>query len=141
MNDAGSRRTHERFMPLTDRFASVVFKSAGIYGILALLPLYLLESGLGPALGPPLQRPEHFYGFVGTALAWQLVFLVIAGDVRRFRPLMLPAVAEKLAFGVPAWILFAQGRVGAAVLVFGSIDLVLAVLFVLSYRATRSATV
>ena len=126
-------------MASTDRFARLVFRIAGIYGIVVLLPQYLLETGVGPAGGAPLQRPEHFYGFVGVALAWQLAFLVISRDVRRYRALMLPAVVEKLSFGVPVLLLVAAGRVGADVLVFGCIDLVLSVLFALAYRATRDA--
>jgi hypothetical protein len=122
-----------------DRFARRVFMSAGIYGIIVLLPQYLVETGLGPALPAPLQRPEHFYGFIGVALAWQAVFLIIARDVRRYRLLMLPAILEKLVFGVPVLLLYASGRVGADVLVFGIIDLVLGALFVLAFRATREA--
>jgi hypothetical protein len=126
-------------MAATDRFASLVFRIAGIYGIVVLLPQYLLETGVGPALPAPLQRPDHFYGFVGVALAWQLAFLVIARDVRRYRLLMLPAIVEKLSFGVPVLLLFAKGRVGADVLAAGSIDLVLCVLFTLAFRSTRDA--
>ena len=124
-------------MASTDRFARLVFRIAGIYGVVVLLPQYLLETGVGPAPSAPLQRPEHFYGFIGVALAWQLVFLVISRDVHRYRLLMLPAIVEKLSFGVPVWLLFAKGRVGADVLTFGSIDLVLSALFALAYRRTR----
>ena len=124
-------------MARADRFATHVFRTAGIYGLIALLPQYLIEAGIGPPLPAPLTRPEHFYGFIGVAVAWQLVFLVIARDVRRYRLLMLPAIVEKLSFGIPVWLLFFKQRVGVDVVVFGSIDLLLGVLFVLAYRATR----
>ena len=125
---------------MTDRFAQRVFRYAGIYGLITLLPQYLIELGVGPSDFLPIQRPEHFYGFVGLAVVWQLVFLMISRDVRRFRPLMIPAILEKLVFGVPVLLLFAKGRVGADVLVFGALDLVLAVLFFLAYRSTQTAT-
>ena len=64
------------------------------------------------------------------------MFLLVAGDVYRYRPLMLLAVPEKLAFGVPAIVLFVQHRIAANVLAFGLIDLGLGVLFVAAYRAT-----
>ena len=124
-----------------DRLARRIFIIAGIYGIVVLLPQYLVETGLGPALPAPLQRPEHFYGFIGVALAWQVVFLIIARDVRRYRLLMLPAILEKLVFGVPVLLLYASGRVGADVLVFGIIDLVLGALFVLAFRSTRDVAI
>jgi hypothetical protein len=127
-------------MQARDRFARRVFTIAAIYGMLVLLPQYLVETGYGPALPAPLRRPEHFYGFIGVALAWQVVFLVIAGDVRRYRPLMLAAMLEKLAFGVPVLVLYGRGRVAPDVLAAGLIDLALGALFVLAFRATRDAT-
>lgn len=117
-----------------------MFLLAGIYGILVLTPQYLAESGAGLALPEPIRNPEHFYGFVGLALVWQLVFLLIARDVERYRPLMLLAVLEKLAFGVPVLILYARGRVNAIVLSFGLIDLVLGVLFLAAFFAGREVT-
>ena len=74
--------------------AKWIFHAAGIYGILVLAPQYLMETG---AVGefPAIARPEQFYGFIGVALVWQLVFLFIARDVLRYRPLMPLAVLEK----------------------------------------------
>lgn len=120
-------------MTLGSRFARRVFAVAGIYGIVVLLPSYFVELG---AEAEPFERPELHYGFTGVALVWQLAFLVIARDVRRHRPLMLVAVLEKLSFGLPAAILYAQGRVSTPMLAAGAIDLVLGALFLLAYRAT-----
>lgn len=120
-----------------DRFAKRVFLGAAVYGIVVLLPQYFLEAKIGRDYPPPITHPEQFYGFIGVALAWQLVFLLMSSDVRRYRALMLPAVLEKLAFGVPAIVLYAIGRTAGSVAAVGSIDLVLGVLFVLAYRATR----
>ena len=120
------------------RFAARVFRIAAIYGILALAPQYFLEAKVGRDYPPPITHPEHFYGFLGVALAWQLAFLVIAKDPVLYRPFMLPAIAEKLAFGIAAPLLFLLGRAAAPVAFFGAIDLVLAALFFASYRATRS---
>ena len=119
------------------KFASRVFLFAGIYGILVLAPQYLAETGAGLALPEPIRNPEHFYGFVGLALVWQLVFILISRDVERFRPLMLLAVLEKLAFGVPVLLLYARDRVNAIVLAFGLVDLVLGVLFLAAFFSDR----
>jgi len=124
-------------MPPDSTFAKRVFQVAGIYGILVLAPQYLLELGIGPPLAAPIARPEHFYGFIGVALVWQFAFLLIASDVKRFRPLMLVGVFEKLVFGVPVILLYLKARVGADVLAFGLIDLALGGLFFMSYRTTR----
>lgn len=119
------------------RFARLVFLVAGIYGLLVLAPQYFMEAQIGRDYPPPITHPEHFYGFVGVALAWQLVFLVIARDPVRYRLLMLPAIAEKLAFSVPVIVLYAQDRVATAVVAVGSLDLVLGALFAAAFIATR----
>ena len=120
-------------------FARRVFFWAGVYGIVVLAPQYLIELGIGPQLAGPITRPEQFYGFIGIALVWQFAFLIIARDVQRYRLLMVPAVLEKLVFGVPVVLLFAAGRVGVDILFFGSIDLFLGALFALSFVKTREA--
>lgn len=116
-----------------------IFQGAGVYGILALAPQYFLENKIGLDFPPPITHPEHFYGFLGVALAWQVVFLIIARDVVRYRALMLPAVLEKVSFGAAAWALWAQGRVPAAIVFFGSVDLMLAALFAGAYRSLSAA--
>lgn len=116
-------------------FARRVFGIAGIYGLLVLIPQYLVEVGLPPMPRVHLSRPSDFYGFVGVALVWQFVFLLIASDPRRFKSLMPLAILEKLAFGMPVVLLFAAGRVPTAVLTFGAIDVLLACLFFLSLNA------
>jgi len=114
-------------------FARRVFLVAGVYGIVVLAPQYFVELGL-PA---PIERPEHFYGFIGVALAWQLVFLIVANDVVRYRPLMLASVLEKLVFGGAVAILYSTERVSIGVLLAGTLDLILGALFVAAFVATR----
>jgi len=117
-------------------FARRVFLVAAVYGVLVLAPQYFMEGAVGRDFPPPITHPEHFYGFIGVALAWQVLFFMIAADPVRFRPAMLAGILEKLAFGVAAIVLFAQGRLAAVVLGAGLIDLVLAALFLAAYRAT-----
>jgi hypothetical protein len=50
---------------------------------------------------------------------------------------MLVGILEKLSFGVPCWVLYAQHRLGnLAVLPFATIDLVLGTLFAVSWFRT-----
>jgi hypothetical protein len=118
------------------RFAKRVFTVAAIYGLLILTPQYFFEERIGRDFPPAITHPEHFYGFVGVALAWQVMFLVIARDPVRFRLAMLPAILEKATFGVAAVVLYVQGRIPLPTLGAGLIDLVLGTLFVLAYRWT-----
>jgi hypothetical protein len=121
------------------RFARRVYTVAGIYGLLVMFPQYFLEDKIGRDNPPPITHPEYFYGFIGIVLVWQLAFLVIARDPARFRALMPVTVLEKLAFAVPVILLYRDGRVASAILPFAAIDLVLGLLFFLSYRRTSSA--
>ena len=113
-----------------ERFARRMFRGAAIYGVIVLAPLYLLP--------PPPVAPENFYGFVGCALVFQWVFWIVGGDPRKYRALMLPAVAEKLVFAVPALTLFAMGRLDPVVAVFAGIDILLGAGFVLAWRGLRN---
>ena len=85
----------------------------------------------------PITHPEYFYGFVGVVVAFQLVFLIIARDPARFRPIIPACVVEKLTFGIAAWALYSAQRVKADILPFATIDLLLATLFIVSWFRTR----
>ena len=120
------------------RFPRTVFLVAGIYGLVVLIPQFFMEGVIARDFPPPLTHPEHFYGFIGVALAWQFAFLLIARDPLRFRLFMLPAILEKLSFGVAALVLCAQHRTAMPVACVAAIDLVLALFFFLAFRASAS---
>lgn len=124
-------------MTRQERLASRLFLAAGIYGILALLPQYFMAGTLGEMFPPPMTHPENFYAFIGIALVFQWVFLIISTDVQRYRVLMLPSAAEKLVFFVTIMVLFLQGQVSAVATVPAVIDLVLGMLFLWAYAGTR----
>ena len=115
------------------RFAKIVFWVAGIWGLLTLTPLYFMFDLIGRNDPPPITHPGFFYGFVGAALAWQLAFIVIAMDPSRYRPLMIPSILEKISYGAAAVVLVLQGRMHPSDLIFAGTDLLLGVLFVISY--------
>jgi len=119
------------------RFARWLFRSAGVYGLLVLLPQYLLEERVGVDHPPAITHPEYLYGFLGVAVAWPVAFLVIAQAPARYRPLMNPGVIEKASFAIAVLVLFARQRASGTLLVFGIIDLVLGLLFVIAYLQVR----
>lgn len=118
-------------------FAKRVFTWAGIYGLIVLTPLYFLEERIGLDQPPAITHPEYYYGFVGVALAWQVLFLILGRDPVRYRPLMIPCILEKLGYGPATIILFAMQRVGPSTLATGLVDLVLGTLFFVAYVKTR----
>ncbi len=72
------------------KFARIVFRIAGIWGLLVIAPLYFLFNVISEKDPPAITHPGFFYGFVGVTLVWQIAFLFIAQDPVRFRPLMIP---------------------------------------------------
>jgi hypothetical protein len=74
-----------------------IFLLAAIYGIPVLgVWFFHTPAMVGRASS---QQPEIYYGFAGLGVAWQIVFLLIASDPLRYRPLMLiSASCEKFFF-------------------------------------------
>jgi len=121
------------------RFASRLFFWAGIYGLLGLLPQYFLEARIGIDTPPPITHAEFFYGFVGVGLAWQIAFLVISRDPLRFRLMMIPGAIEKISFAGSTYGLFLASRVAGMTVAFATVDLVLAILFMVAFFRTGEA--
>ena len=121
-------------------FARRVFQIAAIYGFLGILPQFFTEAKAGRDFPPPVTHPEFYYGFLGVALAWQVLFLILAQDPVRYRPMMLPAILEKLAFGVAVIALYLASRAPALLVGFGAIDLLFAGLFWAAWRKTGQSS-
>ncbi|MGZ4811003.1 MAG: hypothetical protein ACXV7D_16890 [Thermoanaerobaculia bacterium] len=117
-------------------FAKRAFFIAGVYGLVALIPQYFMEGKVGRDYPPPVTHPEFYYGFIGVALAWQVLFFIIARDPVRYRGAMWPAILEKVSFGLANIVLFAQGRLSAVMLAGGIADLIFAEMFYVAIRKT-----
>ena len=119
------------------RFANDVFTGAGVWGIVGLTPLFWLLDLTGRHYPPPTEYPHFVYGFFSVALAWQIAFLVIGWNPVRFRPLMIPAVLEKLSFVATTVVMYGQSRISGNDAQVAIPDLLLCVLFVLAFVKTR----
>src|SRR5271169_4741532 len=104
------------------RFARIVFRVAGIYGLIVLSPMYFMEGMIGRQTPPPITHPEYFYGFLGTAIAWQVLFLVLSTDPVRYRAMILPSILEKVVWGTALIVLLWQGRLALSTFAIGSVD-------------------
>jgi len=122
------------------KFARVVFLVAGIYGLIVLVPQFFLERRIGVDTPPPITHPEFFYGFICVAVAWQVLFLILSRDPVRFRPMMIPAMLEKIGFPIAVLVLYLQGRVSPTIFIPAALDLILLVLFIAAYRQTRESS-
>jgi hypothetical protein len=116
------------------KFARWVFRLAGIYGLIVLVPQYFFEGKIAEQYPPAVTHSEFFYGFLGVGIAWQIAFLIIAHNPLQYRAMIIPSVLEKFSFGIAAVVLFCQGRVPTPILAAAIIDLTLGVLFVVAWR-------
>ena len=121
------------------KFARVVFTIAGILGLLELVPLYFMYNIIGRQDPPLITHPGFYYGFAGTAIAWQVAFLMIGRDPARLRPVMLAAVIEKFTYSIAVITLFLQSRMHASDLPFGIQDLLFGGLFLTAFFKTAQS--
>jgi hypothetical protein len=120
------------------RLAKYVFTGAGIWGVVVLAPFYWLTDITGRRYAPPADYPHFFYGFLSVAMAWQIAFLVIGSDPARFRPLMIPAILEKLGYVSTLIVMYVKGRIPAEDTGPVVPDLLLGVLFIMAFARTRA---
>ncbi|MES2096169.1 MAG: hypothetical protein V4459_05370 [Pseudomonadota bacterium] len=121
---------------MTQRQIGWLFRGAAIYGLILLLPLYFMErTAAAPAAA--LDHPEYYYGFVGAAAAFQLIYWVIGGHPARYRAFMPIAVIAKLGFWVPTTLHWLQGRAPVSTFILTNGDLILAIAFFVAWRSLR----
>jgi hypothetical protein len=121
------------------KFAKLVFWIAGIWGVAVLAPAYFIFDRIGREDPPAITHPEFYFGFLGVALAWQFVFLVVATDPLRYRPIIALSVLEKVSYVFTLGLLFLLGHLAASASLIAVPDATLAVLFVVSFLKTRPA--
>jgi hypothetical protein len=122
------------------KLAKWIFLIAGLYGVIVIAPGYFFEDQIARDFPPAITHPEYYYGFIGVTLAWQILFLILATDPLRYRPMMLPAVVEKASYGIAVIWLYMQQRVAGLMLGFAIVDLILGLLFLVAYwRTGRTA--
>jgi hypothetical protein len=120
------------------KFAKIVFLCAGIWGVVVLTPLYFLFDFIGRQNPPAITHPDFYYGFIGVALAFQVVFFIIASDPARYRPLIIAAVLEKASYFTALLVLHLQGRLPPTQFPFGFVDMLFGLLFLIAFLKTRT---
>ncbi len=107
------------------KFTKIVFWIAGLFGLVASVGLYFTTGSY------------VYYGLIAGVIAWQFAFFLIAWDPQRYRPMMIPAVLEKLIWVVTLVYLHLRGNVTPRDLAAGVIPHgLLGVLFVAAFLKT-----
>ena len=111
------------------KFVKYLYLLAGISGLLILLPLYFADTS-------GISRLEFYYGFIGVAAAFQVLFIIISRDPIRFRTAMIPCILEKFGFAIPTFVLYSQNQIETNMFYGGIMDLILGILFIIAYFVT-----
>lgn len=109
-----------------ERFTSRVMIGAALYGVVGSASLYFTDA--------PDPHRLLYFAFAGIALVFQGVFVVIAGDPRRYAAFLALCVFEKISFAAPALAFYSQGQAPLAMGLGGAVDLLLAILFAICWR-------
>ena len=118
------------------KFARYTFLIAGIYGLIVMIPQYFLEEQIGVDNPPAITHPEFFYGFIGVTVAFQLVFIIISTDPLKYRRFIPACLVEKFSFVIAVAVLVLAGRTGGPIVAGAAGDLLLGILFTVSWFAT-----
>ena len=114
------------------KFAKWVFLIGGVFGLLAIIPLYFNENQIAPGL----KYPEFYYGFIGINIVWQIMYIYISTNPSRFRPIILFAFFVKI-LGVISifWLIIIERT---ATWWYGIVisDLIFAILFLSAFWIT-----
>ena len=81
---------------VTSKWPAIIFKGAGIYGIIVMILLLVAPTQV--LNEPTVIHPEYYFGFVMVGLVWQIAFLVVGSDPVRFRPIMPVCMCEKFFY-------------------------------------------
>jgi hypothetical protein len=117
------------------KLARWVFLIAGILDLLPVVPLAYAAISNGEAILPDVASMGlFFYVSVFQYVCWQMLYIVLARDPVRYRPMMIPAfLVEVTAPFNPAWLFLYGFRFWIPIAV---VDLVLAILFVVAFWLT-----
>jgi len=119
------------------KFAKIVFWIAGIFGVLAITPLFFMLDAIERLDPPAITHPQFYYGFIGVALVWQFVYLTVATDPMRFRPMILLSALAKCSYALTVGVLYLRGGMAPVEWVTAVPDAILMVLFVVAFFKTR----
>lgn len=119
------------------KFARWTFGIAGIWGVVVLTPLFFMEQRISAQYPPAITHPEFYYGFVCVALAAQFMFLIIATDPMRYRPMMFVGMWEKFSAVAAVVVLGFMERISSAVASGILFDFIFGVLFVVAWLKTK----
>ena len=114
------------------KLAKWTFRIAGIFGLIVMVPLLFAEKLIVQIMPPALNHPEFYYGFIILNICWQILYLFLAKDPIRYRPMMIPAFLAKASGPIALLWLYFQNRISSQWITTTIMDGAFAILFLIS---------
>jgi len=115
------------------KLAKWTFRTAGIFGLIVMVPMLFIEKLIEQIMPPVVNHPEFFYGFVLLNICWQILYLIVSKDPVRLRPMMIPAFLAKASGPIALLWLHFQDRISSQWVTTIYMDALFAILFLVSY--------
>jgi len=115
------------------KLAKWIFLIAGIFGLLVMIPIAFAEKVFEQIMPPSINHPEFFYGFIMLNICWQILYLFLANDPIRYRPIMIPSFLVKVSAPIALMWLYLQGRISNQWIAPAVLDGVFAILFLIAF--------
>lgn len=122
-----------------EKIVKRIYQGAGIYGLLILVPQLFLGNSIVSATPFPINinYSPYFEGFMLVAIAWQVTFLLIATDPKRYRLIMLGTILEKAGFAFLCLYLKFFKDISPDIFLGGMVDLLLMFAFIFCFWKTE----
>ena len=122
------------------KLAKWTCRTAGIFGLIVMIPMLFVEKLIVEIMPPAVNHPEFFYGFVILNICWQILYLILSRDPIRLRPMMIPSFFAKASGPIALLWLHFQGRISSQWITTIYMDAFFAILFLISYWITGRET-
>ena len=122
------------------KFVKWIFRTAGVFGLLTMIPIIFAEKLIEQIMPPAVNHPEFFYGFVLLNICWQMLYLILSKDPLRYRMMILPAFLAKASAPLAIVWLVLQDRIPSQWMQTAIMDGAFALLFLVAFWITGRET-
>ena len=116
--------------------AKLIFRVAAVWAILALTPILFFPNRIGNPVPRPLTEPEYFHGFLALSLLFALLYLVIATNPIRYRPVMWIGILQKFVYPLAIFGLLSTHRAPPTKSFYAGVEFLFGLLFILALIKT-----
>lgn len=116
--------------------AKLIFRIAAAADILVLTPILFFPNRIGNPVPRPLTEPEYFHGFLALSLLFSILYLVIATNPIRYRPVMWIGILQKFVYPMAIFGLLSTHRTPPGKSFYAGMEFLFGLLFIIALVKT-----